>query len=82
MEGIKLRGKVGADGILTLQIPTALRDTELEIFLVLQPVARGGSRPDAALGWSPGFFEEVAGGWQGEPLERPAQGDYEERRPL
>ncbi len=22
-------------------------------------------------GWMPGFFEEVIGGWVGEPLERP-----------
>jgi hypothetical protein len=29
--------------------------------------------------WPPGFFEEVVGGWQGEPLERPPQGAYENR---
>jgi hypothetical protein len=29
--------------------------------------------------WPPGFFEEVVGGWQGEPLERPSQGAYEHR---
>ena len=29
--------------------------------------------------WPPGFFEEVVGGWQGEPLERPPQGAYERR---
>jgi plasmid stability protein len=31
------------------------------------------------LGWSPGFFEEVIGGWQGEPLTRGEQGKYEQR---
>lgn len=31
--------------------------------------------------WPEGFFEEVLGGWQGE-LERPAQGEYEERETL
>jgi plasmid stability protein len=34
------------------------------------------------LGWSPGFFEEVVGGWVGEPLVRAEQGDYEIREPL
>jgi plasmid stability protein len=34
------------------------------------------------LGWSPGFFEEVIGGWVGEPLVRAEQGDYEIREPL
>jgi hypothetical protein len=32
--------------------------------------------------WPEGFFERTAGGWQGEPLERGSQGDYEEREPL
>jgi len=33
-------------------------------------------------GWPPGFFEEVAGGWKGEPLERPEQLPAEERDEL
>ncbi|MBD2681731.1 MULTISPECIES: DUF2281 domain-containing protein [Nostoc] len=32
--------------------------------------------------WMPGFFEEVIGGWVGEPLERPEQGEYETREAL
>jgi hypothetical protein len=30
-------------------------------------------------GWQQGFFEEVIGGWKGEPLIREEQGQYEER---
>ena len=33
-------------------------------------------------GWPPGFFEDVAGSWEGEPLERPEQLPFEERDPL
>lgn len=33
-------------------------------------------------GWMPGFFEEVIGGWVGEPLVREPQGEYETREPL
>lgn len=29
--------------------------------------------------WPAGYFEKVVGGWQGEPLERPAQGEFESR---
>jgi hypothetical protein len=29
--------------------------------------------------WPAGFFENVVGGWQGEPLERSEQGDFEGR---
>ena len=32
--------------------------------------------------WPPGFFEEVVGGWQGEPPERPPQGTCEPRERL
>lgn len=32
--------------------------------------------------WPISFFEEVVGGWQGEPLERADQGDYETREAL
>ena len=26
--------------------------------------------------WPEGFFDEVVGGWHGEPLERPPQGQF------
>ncbi len=33
-------------------------------------------------GWPPGFFETVVGGWRGEPLQRPDQGELEPRDEL
>ena len=30
-------------------------------------------------GWLPGFFEEVIGGWEGEPLVRESQPEAQER---
>lgn len=32
--------------------------------------------------WPEGYFEKMFGGWQGEPLERPPQEDYEQRGEL
>jgi antitoxin ParD1/3/4 len=32
--------------------------------------------------WFPGFFEEVIGGWAGDPLERAEQGEFEMREVL
>ncbi len=29
--------------------------------------------------WSEDFFDDVVGGWQGEDLQRPSQGEYEQR---
>ena len=37
---------------------------------------------DVGGGWPKGFFEEVIGGWQGEPLQRSAQGKFELRDEL
>lgn len=37
---------------------------------------------EVSTGWPEGFFEDVVGGWQGEPLERPSQGTYEARETL
>ena len=39
-------------------------------------------KTEMAPDWPEGFFEEVAGGWQGEPLERPPQGNPEGRDSL
>ena len=32
--------------------------------------------------WPDGFFEDVAGGWRGDPLVRPGQGELEDREAL
>jgi hypothetical protein len=30
-------------------------------------------------GWPQGYLDRVVGGWQGKPLKRPPQGEFEER---
>ncbi|MBW4429559.1 MAG: hypothetical protein KME50_35660 [Nostoc desertorum CM1-VF14] len=76
MDSIKIRSHVGKDGILHLDIPVEMPDTEIEITVTIQKVT------PQERGWMPGFFEEVIGGWVGEPLERAEQGEYETREPL
>ncbi|QLE58794.1 hypothetical protein [Nostoc sp. TCL26-01] len=76
MHSIKLSKRVGADGILHLDIPVEMPDTEIEVTVTIKRVT------PQQRGWMPGFFEEVIGGWVGEPLERPEQGDYEIREQL
>lgn len=39
-------------------------------------------KKDLTAAWPEGYFQEVIGGWQGEPLERPPQGSYEIRPEL
>lgn len=75
MHSIKLTKRVGADGVLHLDIPVGITDKEVEIMVIYQPLKTPQER-----GWMPGFFEEVIGGWVGEPLERAEQGEYENTR--
>ena len=79
METITVHTHVGADGVLKLQVPLLLTNTDLEVVLVVQPLAGATAQRSA---WPEGFVEEVAGGWQGEHLTREPQGDYEVRKDL
>jgi hypothetical protein len=76
MQSIKIRQRVGKDGILHLEIPVEMANTEIEVTLTIQKVT------PQQQGWMPGFFEEVIGGWVGEPLQRTEQGEYEIREQL
>jgi hypothetical protein len=79
METITVQSHVGEDGVLKLQIPLLVTNMDLEVVLMVQPLTRV-STPSRA--WPEGFFEVVAGGWQGKPLVREPQGDYETRDDL
>jgi len=76
MQSLTLHTRVGKDGILKLEMPSDMIDTELKIVLIFNPIT------ESAISWSPDFFTEVVGGWQGEPLVREPQGKYETRNEL
>jgi hypothetical protein len=82
MRSILIRSRVGADGVLHLDIPSGLAETDVEVIVVLQPVSQPALGHTEDLGWSSGFFESVVGSWQGEPLTREFEGDYEAREEL
>lgn len=48
----------------------------------LSTLETGGRTPARHEGWPPGFIEQTAGAWQGEPPTRPDQGTFEEREPI
>jgi len=80
MQIITLRSHVGEDGIMHLQVPVGKTDVDLEVVVIIQPsVPAKKANPPEARGWPLGFFERTAGAWQGEPLTRGAQGEYEKR---
>ena len=78
METITLHSRVGADGLLKLQVPLNLTNTELEVVLIVQPVASVAE----SLGWPQGFFEQTYGSFRDQPLVRESQGEYEVREDL
>jgi len=80
MKSIMLRSHVGEDGVLKLQVPLELTNTDLEVMVIVQPITNTPqSEASQDKGWLPGFFEEVIGSWEGEPLVRESQGEYEDR---
>jgi hypothetical protein len=75
--------RVSKDGVLTIRLPSELAESEVEVTVEAKPAhAPGDERSRKDLGWPPGFFEETAGHWQGEPLVREPQGDYEVRESI
>ena len=82
MRSILIRSRVGADGVLHLDVPSNLVETDVEVMVILQPVRQSDLGATEELAWSTGFFESVVGGWQGERLTRECEGEYEAREKL
>ena len=76
---IEIKAVTGVDGVLHLDVPTGLPETEIEGRLVVTPVA-ANLLDHKAFGkeWPKGFFEATAGRWHGE-LERGEQGAFDRR---
>ncbi|MBW4522334.1 MAG: hypothetical protein KME16_21990 [Scytolyngbya sp. HA4215-MV1] len=82
MKSVSFRSHVGADGILNLQVPIGITNTELEVMVIIQPFAKPEIEKPEHTRWMAGFFDEVIGSWEGEPLVRSEQGEYEMREEL
>ena len=78
MQSIKVRSHVGSDGILHLNIPIGVHDSDLEVTVTVQPV---DSTPQGK-GWPPGFFEETFGSFKDDPLVIDSEGVLEEEDEL
>jgi hypothetical protein len=79
MRSILIRSRVGADGILHLDVPSDLVETEVEVIVIVQPTTQSPAHRREDLVWSSDFFEGVVGKWQGEPLTREWEGHCETR---
>lgn len=70
MQTIQLDTRVGEDGILKLELPLEMSNTDLEVVVVIQRKEKRG--------WPPGYFDRTAGALADDPIERLPQGDYDE----
>ncbi len=75
MHSLTLHARVGRDGILKLETPIGMTDTELEVTLIVHAV----NEPRPITEWPPNFFAEILDRWEGTPLIREPQGTYETR---
>jgi hypothetical protein len=84
MKSLHVRAHVDAHGTLTLTMPPEMAGQDVELVVVFERVTstRTAASPTEATGWPPGFFEQTAGAWQGEPLTREPQDTYQERDSL
>ncbi len=82
MEAIHLKSRVGNDGVLKLEIPLGVTDTDIEVMVVVEPARAEPATVGGDLGWPSDFLGKIAGGWRGERLTRPDQGRLEVRDAL
>jgi len=79
MKSFTLRTHVGEDGILKIEIPTGLSDTDVEVVVIFHPVKTTTEKVHPS--WPESFFEKTAGSIPDFP-ERAPQGEYEVRNEL
>lgn len=58
METIKLITRTDDTGALRLKLPTHMANREVEVLVVLQPIAEG-EQPTDELGWPLDYFEAI-----------------------
>ncbi|MBD2441680.1 hypothetical protein H6G25_00290 [Dolichospermum sp. FACHB-1091] len=85
MRSIKIHSYVGKDGMLHLDIPLEMRETELEVtvtFEVVNQTIKIAQNPEIKdIEWHD-FINRTYGCLADDPIIRYPQGEYEEREPI
>ena len=74
MEALKIKAHIGHDGILQLDVPIGVADVDCDV-VVTVPIKMTDEE------WSQ-FVDRTAGSLADDPIERPPQGEYEQRDPI
>ncbi|WP_373530151.1 hypothetical protein [Nostoc sp.] len=85
MRIIKIRSYVGEDGILHLDIPVEMKETELEVTMTLKPIKKQPASLEEEelrqLQWYE-FIDKTYGCLADDPIIRHSQGEYEQRESI
>ncbi|MEH2259054.1 hypothetical protein [Nostoc sp.] len=85
MQSIKIRSYVGKDGMLHLDIPVEMIETELEVMVILKPIKKQTTSLEEEelkqLEWHE-FIDKTYGCLRDDPIMRHPQGEYEQREPI
>ena len=73
-----VKSRVGADGVLAVEVPLGKAEANREVTVTIEPVSTKPAMTQEE--WS-AWVLSMAGTWQGD-FERPEQGEYEQRDPL
>lgn len=82
MLSISVKSRVDEDGVLRLNIPTDLSETDVEVLVVVQPLAGSRQQPENGDTWPKDFFERTFGCLKDDPISFPSQDRYEVREQL
>jgi hypothetical protein len=75
------KARTAADGTLTLELSTGMRETDVDVLVVVEALQSGEHSGTPAAEWPAGYFE-LFGSLRDVNLERPPQGGQQERPPL
>ena len=88
MANLTLHAHSDPDGILRLAVPVDVPDAAYDVQVTLSPSQQPSPTPQAApmtpehwREWR-AFISQTAGSLADDPIERPAQGEYEQREPI
>jgi hypothetical protein len=83
MVTISAKGRVRDDGTLDLHVTTGLRETDVEILLVLEPLVLDHERVvPRESGWPEGYFEKTFGSFREHPVTYEPPPQFETREEL
>lgn len=67
------------DGTISIDMPEGLLHRKVEVIVIPLDEISGDTNFHERKAWPPGFIEKTAGCMADDPIQRPPQGEYEDR---